>query len=91
MNEDKIKVAVGVAATSAAVVLAVKSCIQVRREERAKRQQIDRDMHLDIQAINNATEVLNNRIDNGEIHNITQLVDSMRNEIAFQKIAIRED
>lgn len=76
---------------AAFVVLSAKEYLKVHRVESAKRAKIQENMRLDIAAIKTAAEVLNERIENGEIRNLADLREGVTNEIAFQKIAIRED
>ena len=63
----------------------------VVKEERAKRQQLSVDSQLDVAAINKAADILCEAIDRGEIHDLKTLQRRTLDEIAFQKIAIRED
>lgn len=79
------------AAFAAAAVVTAKSYLRVHRDESAKRLEIEKNMHLDIRAIHAAQEAMNARIDAGEIHSLGQLAAEVSNEIAFQKIAIREE
>lgn len=91
MNENNIKVAIAVTTSAVAVALAARSCIKTYREENQKQADIEKNMNLDIAAIRNAYEVLDARIDRGEIRNFSDLVNGFNTEIEFQKIAIRED
>lgn len=63
----------------------------VRDEERGKRKEILNDMGLDVAAIHRATDVVNGRIERGEIRSYDQLREAVTTEVAFQKISIRED
>lgn len=62
-----------------------------RNEEREKRKAILTEMGLDVAAIHNATDVVNKRIEKGEIRNLDQLREAVLTEVAFQKITIREE
>lgn len=64
---------------------------KTRNVEREKRKQILNDMGLDVAAIHNATDVINERIDRGEIRSLEELRDAVLTEVAFQKIAIHEE
>lgn len=91
MNENTVKGALVIISSAAVVTLAVRSIVHTHRIEAAKRAVIEEDMHLDIAAINRAAAVVNAQIENGAIRNPGQLVDAVRTEIEFQKIAIREE
>lgn len=91
MNQDNIKLAVYTTASAVVVIAAAKSCIRVHREEQQKRLEIERNKQLDIEAIKRVSPVMEARIEAGEIRDLPSLIDSFHNEIAFQKIAIRED
>lgn len=80
-----------VAASIVAVGIITKSAIRIHRVENLKRLEIERNLHLDLQAIKNSVAVMNDRIERGGIHSYQELVANVNNEIAFQKIAIRED
>lgn len=71
-----------------------KGVVEIRQNhlvEMAKREQIELDGELDIEAIERAAVVMNQRIERGEIRSYNELRDSVVSEIAFQKIAIREE
>lgn len=70
---------------------AVRASLKVKREERAKRKVVLDEMGLDVAAIHNATDVVNGRIERGEIRNLGELREAVLTEVAFQKITIRED
>lgn len=89
--ETKIKLFVYTGISAVAVTVAARQCLETHRVEQKKRQEIMQNMHLDIQAIHNARDVLTERIDRGGIRSLSQLTDTVHNEVAFQKIAIREE
>jgi hypothetical protein len=91
MNRNDIRIIQAVAFGAAVVILSAREYIRIHREEQAKREQIDRDMHLDIAAIHKASPVILARIDAGEIRSLAALQDAVKTETAFQKIAIREE
>ena len=90
MNQNYVNVATFI---SSAIVagLAVKKVLSVQKEEHAKREEIDKNMRLDIAAIRRVAPILEQCIDNGQILNLEQLKDAFDTEVAFQKIAIREE
>lgn len=90
-NNEKLQLAIALTASTLAVTLAARSMINTHREEEAKREAMRENANLDVQAILRASKVMNERIDRGEIRGLAQLTDVMRNEIDFQKIAIREE
>lgn len=67
--------------------------LKIHRSETKKRQEIQRQGRLDIEAIHIAAKVIKERMDDPEY--IRKGADNMlidfRNEIEFQKIAVRED
>lgn len=85
------KVLMAVLTSGVAVALAVRSYRTIRVDEVQKRKEIDRNMHLDLQAIRIAADKISEAIDNGEIRSISQLGERLQTEIAFQKITIREN
>lgn len=91
MKEDNIRLSIFSIASTFAVGLAFKNYLRVRKEEMAKRAQIDKDLKLDLQAIANASQIMRRRIENGEIRSLRQLEETLKNEIEFNKIAIREE
>ena len=64
---------------------------RIRQVEQAKRKQLCEDVALNIAAIKKAETILLNQLDEGKIRDLPTLVERMNDEIAFQKIAIRED
>jgi hypothetical protein len=91
MNTNDIRVYTAAAVSTVAVVIAAKECIRIHREESAKRKEIRSNMELDIQAIHNAHDSMMSRIENGEIRSLAELAEATQTEVAFHKIAIRED
>lgn len=91
MHPNDIRVYTASVIAVAVVAVSAREAIRIHRIERAKRQQIDADMHLDLAAIRRAGEVMHGRIERGGIRSLTQLAESFHTEIAFQKIAVRED
>ena len=74
--------------------LVVKTAIDIRQitlEEREKRRQFLVAVGTDVAAIHKAADILNAQIDRGEIRTLDKLRERMNDEIAFQKIALREE
>lgn len=61
------------------------------KAERIKRTQVITEVGLDVAAIQNAADVVNARIERGEIRDYDELRDAVISEVSFQKIAIREE
>lgn len=91
MNEQNLKLIFFTSVAIGFTIVTIKHGMKTHTEEKAKRAQIEADMHLDIAAINRAAAVVNERIERGEICNYDQLRDAVTTEIAFNKIAIREE
>lgn len=94
MNRDNIKLIASATASAVVVVAAVTSSIRVRREEQQKRLEIERNKQLDLEAIRRAGAIEREWLDNADISevlNLQNVMDRLHNQIAFQKIAIRED
>ena len=64
---------------------------RIRQEERSVRKKVLDQVGLDVAAIHRATDVINSQIESGEIRDWTTLEKRVHEEIAFQKIAIREE
>lgn len=90
MNKKQINSAIIIGCT-VIVAVGVRDMINIHAVERAKRKQILDDMGLDVAAIHNATDIVNGRIERGEIRSYNELRDAVLTEIAFQKITIREE
>lgn len=91
MNPNDIRNVALATASVAVVGFATINSLKIRRQEIEKRQAIRKDCALDIIAIRNAQNVLMARVERGEIRSLAQLSECIDNEIAFQKIAIREN
>ena len=91
MNEKQMQAVVHLGVASVIIGSAVRASLKVKREERAKRKVVLDEMGLDVAAIHNATDVVNGRIERGEIRNLGELREAVLTEVAFQKITIRED
>ena len=91
MNHDQTRTYLTAAICAAAVVISARRCIQIHREENAKRKEIHRNMDLDIAAIHRAHDTMIARIEAGEIRSLAQLAEATNTEVAFAKIAIREE
>ena len=91
MTERQVKIAMAIAVSGLIVVKAAHDIKQISSQAKVERVQITEDMHLDIQAIHNAQDVISARIDSGEIRSLDALKDAVRTEVEFSKIAIRED
>ena len=90
MNRNQIHNIMFFATCAAIVGVSVKSIVDISRQEEAKREEMRAQAQLDIQAIHNASKVVRSMIDAGHIRSLSQLSETVNNEIAFQKIAIRE-
>lgn len=76
----------------ASAIVIIGSVMLVRKDARAERRQIRKDARLDIAAIEAASDVVRARIRQSEsLRDLGYWVDELENEIAFQKIAIREE
>lgn len=71
-------------------VAAVLTIKDIKKQQKA-RAAIASNASSDIAAILKASKHVQKRIDAGHIHNLNDLNDALENEIAFQKIAIREE
>lgn len=91
MNEKQIRIAVTLAIGGAIIARGVYQHRQITKEHQEKRKAILNEMGLDVAAIHNATDIINERIEKGEIRSYEQLKEHVVNEVAFQKITIRED
>lgn len=91
MSNDRIKAFIYLGAAAGIIGYTARDAVRIHREERLKRIEIEKNWHLDLIAIQQASRVMNLRIERGEIRSAQQLIDTMRTEIEFAKIAIRED
>lgn len=74
------------------LILAVKGVeARIRQEERSVRKKVLDQLGLDIVAIHQATDVINSQIESGKIRDWATLEKRVHEEVAFQKIAIREE
>ncbi len=90
MNEKDIRLAIAAVTSAVTVGVAIRSIVRTTQQERAKRQMLQNNLYLDIQAIRAAEELVRKRIDRGEIRSLATLAQAINDEIAFQKIAVRE-
>lgn len=88
---DRTRLYLSVLASGVAVALAIRTYRSVHTEHALKRCDIDRETTLDVEAIKNASKVVTDMIEAGKIRSLEQLGDTLSTEIAFQKIAIREN
>lgn len=91
MNNN-LKTAVTAVVGVAAVGVSATNYLRVRREEQAKRAQIEIDKNLDMEAIRQASIVMRDRMNNAEYfhsHTVTDMLVDLDHEIKFQKIAVR--
>lgn len=86
-----VKAAIVIVGASLIITKGVIDIRTIRAEEQAKRKAILNEMGLDVAAIHNATDVVNAKIEHGEITNYDELREAVLTEVAFQKIAIREN
>ena len=87
----KTKAVIFLGVSSLIIAAGVRDFLKFRAEERAKRKMVLDNIGLDVVAIHNATDVVNARIERGEITNYDELREAVLTEVAFQKIAIREE
>ena len=64
---------------------------QNHEPQRSPREQVLDEVGLDVAAIHRATDVVNGQIERGEIRDWDTLRQRVTDEVAFQKIAIREE
>lgn len=86
------KTAVTAVAGVAAVGVSAANYIRVRREEQAKRAQIEINKNLDMEAIRQASLVMRERMSNAEYyhsHTVVDMLTDLDQEIKFQQIAVR--
>jgi uncharacterized membrane protein len=86
------KAAVVVFLIGSAIVLAL--ALRKREEQpmsRTAREKVLDEMGLDVAAIHRATDIINAKIERGEIRDYDELRLAVTTEVAFQKVAIRED
>lgn len=88
-RSDIVTLVVGTAVSALGVV----TYLKIHRSEMKKRQEIQRQGRLDIKAIEIATDVIKERMDDPEYirKGVGNMLTDFNNEIAFQKIAVRED
>lgn len=91
MNPNDIRnvalAAAGVASFGFATVTTLK---KIRRNEVAKRESLQTEAQLDAEAIQIAAKIITGRWVCGEFRKTDEVMRAYRNEIEFQKIAIRE-
>lgn len=87
----KTKAAVFLIGATIIVGAAAHDIYKFTMEERAKRKIVLDSMGLEVAAIHRATDVVNARIERGDIRSYDQLRDAVLTEVAFQKIAIQEE
>lgn len=85
---NTIKTAVTAVAGVAFVGAAVHQSIRVRREETAKRLEIQKNLNLDLEAIRRASDITHERLNSGGYtgRRVVDLLDDLQNEIDFQKM-----
>lgn len=91
MNENKTRAALLLGIAGVIVASGVREMHHTREIERLKRKKILEEMGMDVAAIHNAADHVNSRIERGEIRSLGELRNAVANEVAFQKMAIRED
>lgn len=91
MLSARVKGFIALAIIAGTVAAGVRDAYKFRQEERTKRKMILDAAGLEVAAIQRATDVVNARIERGEIRNYDDLRDAVVTEVAFQKIAIHED
>lgn len=90
MNKTTFAQTVVFAAGVAVVGASIANSIKTHRTERARREQIEADLQLDLAAIKNAGEVVRERMANGGFRPLHEIEADFQNEMEFQKIIIRE-
>lgn len=91
MTPNRIKLLAYAGLTAYCAVKTYRDVRRINIQGAADREVIQAESKLDIEAINKAAEVVSDRIQNGQIRSIEALAADVRNEIDFQKIAIREE
>lgn len=91
MNENKIRAALLLGIAGVIVATGVREMLHTREIERLKRRKILEGVGMDVSAIQNAADHVSTRIERGEIRSLGELQNAVETEIAFQKMAIRED
>ena len=91
MNHKHVSAALALTGAGIIVLAGFGEAARVRQAEQAKRAQIREDAQLDIAAIHNATDVVAQQLVDGKITSLAQLSQRVNEEIAFQKIVIREE
>lgn len=67
--------------------------LHIRKREQAKRKKIQEDLTIDLEAIRRASNNVQSRMNYGPyvMQGLGYIMDDFKNEVEFQKIAIRED
>lgn len=91
MNRKRAAVLLTLACAGVLVLAQKGEASRERQAERSTRKKVIDQIGLDVAAIHRATDVINAQIDRGEIRDWETLQERVLDEIAFQKIAIRED
>lgn len=85
-----LKAAVIIVGSTLIVARGILDFRKTRTEGRSARKLIIDEMGVDVAAIHNATDVINAQIERGEIRDYDTLRARVLDEVAFQKIVIRE-
>lgn len=91
MNDRQVRTVLFLGIAGVIVASGVREMMHNREVHRLKRKRIVEEGAMDVAAIHEAADHVNARIDRGEIRSLGQLQDAITTEIAFQKMAIRED
>lgn len=91
MDEKRVRTTLLLGIVGVVVATGVREMIHNHRVEVYKRKRILDGMGMDVEAIHNAADHVNTRIERGEIRSLDELRDAVTTEVAFQKMAIRED
>lgn len=91
MDEKQVRTTLLIGIIGVIVATGVREMMHNHKVEILKRKRILDGMGMDVEAIHNAADHVNNRIERGEIRSLDELRDAVTTEIAFQKMAIRED
>ncbi|ADD81043.1 gp045 [Rhodococcus phage ReqiPoco6] len=88
------KIAIAALAVGALAVagIATINCLQITREEEAKRAEFKRNEELNVHAVTLAAMRISERLEAGDhFASVNDLTDNFNEEIKFQKIAVRFD
>lgn len=88
---DKIALAAFLIGSAVFFAAGIRAVQMEKPTTRSPREQVLDEMGLDVAAIHRATDIINAKIERGEIRDYDELRLAVTTEVAFQKVAIRED